>query len=113
MHYGSPVRVDATKILTRRELSSVLADLQQRVNRSRHSQANLILVRLACCCGLRASEIAALQGPICCPLKRPAMPPTTNNPVTTGEMVRPAQICEAIPETLTSEITISDVPTAR
>jgi integrase len=58
MHHGSTLRVDATKILTRRELSIVLADLKQRGRRSR---GNLILLRLACCCGLRASEIAGLQ----------------------------------------------------
>jgi integrase/recombinase XerD len=59
MHQRTPV-VDATKILTRRELAAVLADLSK-APRSRQTWANLILVRLACCCGLRVSEIAGLQ----------------------------------------------------
>jgi len=54
-------RVDATKILTRRELAAVLADLTRRARRSPGACINLMLVRLACCCGLRASEIAGLR----------------------------------------------------
>jgi integrase/recombinase XerD len=60
MHLGSPIRVDATKILTRRELAAVLADLTRKAPRSANTRMNLILVRLACCCGLRVSEIAGL-----------------------------------------------------
>ena len=61
MHLGSPIRVDATKILSRRELATVLADLQRKASRSANTWLNLILVRLSCCCGLRASEIANLR----------------------------------------------------
>jgi integrase/recombinase XerD len=61
MHLGCPLRIDATKILSRRELAAVLGDLTLKASRSRNTWLNLILVRLACCCGLRVSEIAALQ----------------------------------------------------
>jgi len=61
MHLGSPIRVDATKILSRRELGAVLADLQGKATRSPNAWLNLILVRLSCCCGLRVSEIAGLR----------------------------------------------------
>jgi integrase len=39
----------------------VLTDLTPRARRSANVQRNLVIVRLACCCGLRVSEIAALQ----------------------------------------------------
>jgi len=52
---------DPTKILTRRELATVLADLKRKAPRSHNTRLNLVLFRLACCCGLRASEIAKLQ----------------------------------------------------
>jgi len=52
--------LDPTRILTRRELTTVLADLTARTTRA-NTQRNLIIVRLACCCGLRVSEIAGLQ----------------------------------------------------
>jgi len=58
--YQTPV-VDATKILTRRELAQVLADLNRKSPRSRNTRMNRVLVRLACCCGLRVSEIASLR----------------------------------------------------
>ena len=58
MHTAAP-RIDTTKILTRRELVAVLADLGGKTRRS--ARQNLILVRLACCCGLRVSESAALR----------------------------------------------------
>ena len=51
--------------------------------------------------------------PIHWPTNKPATPPRTNSPVTSGEMARPAQRCEATPETLTNATTISEVPTAR
>ena len=54
-------QVDATKILTRVELASVLRDLRTKANNSENARLNLVLVRLACCCGLRVSEIAGLQ----------------------------------------------------
>src|SRR5271167_3199156 len=53
--------LDPTRLLTRRELASVLADLLPRAQCSANTQRNLVIVRLACCCGLRVSEIAALQ----------------------------------------------------
>jgi len=53
--------VDPTKILTRSELSTVLADLKRKAPRSATTQQNLIIFRLAVCCGLRVSEIAMLQ----------------------------------------------------
>jgi integrase len=61
MHLGPPIRVDATKILSRRELAAVLADLQRKAPRSANTWLNLTLVRLSCCCGLRVSEIAGLH----------------------------------------------------
>src|ERR1700704_4988266 len=50
--------LDATKILTRRELAAVLNDLKRKAPRSKNTRLNLALFRLACCCGLRACEIA-------------------------------------------------------
>ena len=63
MHTDRPQPVDPTKILTRRELTCVLADLVRKAPRSPNTRLNLVLVRLACCCGLRVSEIARLQIP--------------------------------------------------
>ena len=53
--------VDTTKILSRNEISSVLADLKRRSRRSVNSQMNLAVFRIATCCGLRVSEIAGLK----------------------------------------------------
>jgi integrase/recombinase XerD len=53
--------LDPTKLLTRRELAAVLDDLAQKASHSANSHRNLVVVRLACCCGLRVSEMAALQ----------------------------------------------------
>jgi len=61
MNTARPRSADPTKILTRRELAAVLADLKRKAPRSRNTRLNLVLFRLACCCGLRASEIAKLQ----------------------------------------------------
>ena len=61
MQTYSGIRVDPTKILTRRELAQVLTDLTRKAPRSANTWMNLILVRLACCCGLRVSEIASLR----------------------------------------------------
>ncbi len=67
-----PRTVDATKILTRREIGAVLADLKRKAPRSPNTRLNLILFRLAACCGLRASEIAHLQmGDVRTELARP------------------------------------------
>jgi integrase len=52
---------DMTKVLTRREIHAVLADLRSRATKSKNAQLNLVIFRLATCCGLRASEIAQLQ----------------------------------------------------
>jgi integrase len=54
-------RIEPTKILTRRELASVLPDLHDRAQRSESARLNLVIFRLACCCGLRASEIASWE----------------------------------------------------
>ncbi|HZZ78704.1 MAG TPA: site-specific integrase, partial [Gemmataceae bacterium] len=48
-------------ILTRGELAAVLADLRAHAPRSANTRRNLAIFRLACCCGLRVSEIAQLQ----------------------------------------------------
>ena len=61
MQTYSTSRIEPTKILTRRELACVLADLHARASRSESTQLNLVIFRLACCCGLRASEIAGLR----------------------------------------------------
>ncbi len=52
---------DATKILLRKELAAVLADLRRKAGRSPNTRLNLIIFRLATCCGLRASEIVSLH----------------------------------------------------
>jgi len=52
---------DMTKILTRSEMQAVLADLKRKAPRSKNTRLNLVIFRLAACCGLRASEIAQLQ----------------------------------------------------
>jgi integrase len=52
--------LDPTRILTRRELTAVLADAKK-TNRFANSRRNLVVVRLACCCGLRVSEIGGLE----------------------------------------------------
>jgi integrase/recombinase XerD len=61
MHTAPAWNLDPTRILTRRELAAVLADLKGKSSRSANSQRNLVIVRLACCCGLRVSEMAGLQ----------------------------------------------------
>ena len=42
--------LDATKILSRRELAAVLNDLKRKAPRSKNTRLNLALFRLACCC---------------------------------------------------------------
>ncbi|HEX4055487.1 MAG TPA: site-specific integrase [Tepidisphaeraceae bacterium] len=56
-----PQQIDVTKILSRREFALVLNELKRKAPRSKNTRMNLVLFRLACCCGLRASEIAKLQ----------------------------------------------------
>jgi integrase len=49
-----------------------LNDLKRKAPRSKNTRLNLALFRLACCCGLRASEIAKLQvGDVRTELARP------------------------------------------
>jgi integrase len=54
-------KIEPTSVLTRRELAAVVAHLRVRARRSPNAGLNLVLVRLACCAGLRASEIGGLQ----------------------------------------------------
>jgi integrase/recombinase XerD len=54
-------KIEQSRILARSELAAVLADLTHRARRSLNSRLNLVIVRLACCCGLRVSEIAGLR----------------------------------------------------
>ena len=54
--------IDQSKILTRNELTAVLKDLTRRAQRSKSARMSLVLIRLACCCGLRVSEIAGHRG---------------------------------------------------
>jgi integrase len=61
MHAMPTWNLDATSILTRSELAAVLTDLTAKAPRSANAMRNLVIFRLACCCGLRVSEIAALQ----------------------------------------------------
>lgn len=60
MLYASTWTIAPTKVLTRTELVAVLADMERRAARSANARMNLVIVRLACCCGLRVSEIAGL-----------------------------------------------------
>jgi integrase/recombinase XerD len=53
--------IDPTKILTRREMAIVLAELKRKSERSPGTWLNLIVFRLAACCGLRVSELASLR----------------------------------------------------
>lgn len=54
-------KVDATKVLTMREIQTVLAELKRKAKRSTNTHQNLILFRLATCCGLRVSELLGLK----------------------------------------------------
>ena len=54
-------RPDATKILTATEIGAVLSDLKRRARRSANSRTNLMIFRLATCCGLRVSEVIGLH----------------------------------------------------
>jgi hypothetical protein len=53
--------LDATKILARRGLATVLNDRKTKAPRSKNTRLNLALFRRACCRGLRESEIAKLR----------------------------------------------------
>ena len=52
--------IDQTRILTRSEVADVVADLKRKGRRSVNSRQNLLIFRLATCCGLRGSEIVGL-----------------------------------------------------
>lgn len=56
-----PWELDQTRILSAGEVHAVLLDLKRRARRSVNSRTNLIVFRLAVCCGLRASEIAGIK----------------------------------------------------
>ena len=56
-----PLRtLDKTRILTRAEIATVIADLKRK-RRSINTRQNLIVFRLSACCGLRVSEISGLR----------------------------------------------------
>jgi integrase/recombinase XerD len=60
--YPTPIwNLDPTRLLMRRELAAVLVDAKRHGGRSANARRNLVIVRLACCCGLRVSEIVALR----------------------------------------------------
>jgi integrase len=61
MHPTFTWNLDLTRMLTRRELATVLADLHMLAPRSAFARRNLVVVRLPCCCGLCVTEIANLQ----------------------------------------------------
>ena len=72
MNAASARSADPTKILTRSEMAAVLADLRRKAPRSKSTRLNLVVFRLAACCGLRASEIAQLRlGDVHTQLPRP------------------------------------------
>ena len=52
--------VSRDRILTATEIKAVLADLTRKARRSPLTRRSLIIFRLACCCGLRASELNRL-----------------------------------------------------
>jgi integrase/recombinase XerC len=52
--------IDSTRILTRSEIATVLADLRRK-RRSINTRQNAVIFRLSCCAGLRVSEIAGLS----------------------------------------------------
>ena len=51
--------MDATKILTTDEIQTVISNLKRKRRYVNNRQA-LVIFRLACCCGLRASEICGI-----------------------------------------------------
>jgi integrase len=65
-------QIDPSKVLSRRELHRVFAGLHQRAPRSKNARLTLAIMRLACCFGLRASEIGMLQlRDVCIGIDRP------------------------------------------
>src|SRR3954470_21453526 len=58
---GSTWFVDPVRILTKRDLYAVLCELVRKGATSCNARLNRTILRLACCCGLRVSEIANLR----------------------------------------------------
>lgn len=54
-------RTKADKLITMDEIKTVIADLSRRAKRTALARRQLILFRLAVCCGLRVSEICDLR----------------------------------------------------
>ncbi|MHC4637818.1 MAG: tyrosine-type recombinase/integrase [Planctomycetota bacterium] len=54
-------KVNPWKILSGSEIREVLMELKRKSKRSINTRANLIVFRLATCCGLRVSEISGLR----------------------------------------------------
>lgn len=54
------MKINTLKILQRSEIRDVIADLKRK-RRSVNTRQNLIIFRLATCCGLRVSEIVGLK----------------------------------------------------
>ncbi len=54
-------QIDPSKILSRQELKTVFEHFDQRAKRSLSARLTLVVMRLAICLGLRASEIGKLQ----------------------------------------------------
>jgi integrase len=52
--------IDKTRILARSEVADVISDLRRK-KRSINTRQNLVVFRLAACCGLRVSEIAGVR----------------------------------------------------
>ena len=57
---GPTWKVDESKILSKAEVAAVLADLKRKARRSLNTRMNLVIFRLATCCGLRVSELCGL-----------------------------------------------------
>src|SRR5688572_21749557 len=72
MHFYHSRALDSTKILTRQEMALVLIELKRKSVRSKNTRLNLIIFRLAACCGLRVSELASIRlSDVRCELARP------------------------------------------
>ena len=55
-------KIDQTKILSRGEIAAAIADAKRPAKRrSPNTRQNLVIFRLATCCGLRASELVGLK----------------------------------------------------
>ncbi len=54
------MKINPLKILTRTEIRDVVADLKRK-RRSVNTRQNLVVFRLATCCGLRVSEVVGLK----------------------------------------------------